>query len=75
MTEVYDPVTRKNVGSGGPYVKVGLHYEVPAFVPLAPDGPQVGERYTLRDGNRPQISVKCLTQAAPGIAVATFAEV
>ena len=73
MTDVYDFVARKVVASGGPYAKVGQHYEVPNCLPLT--GPQVGERYTLRDGDRPQISVKCLTQGQPGLQTATFQEV
>ena len=74
MTDVYDFVNRVVVAQGGPYAKVGLHYEVPNCLPLA--GPQVGERYTLRDGDtRPQISVRCLTQGTPGLQTATFEEV
>lgn len=74
MTDVYDFVTRQTVAHGDPYVKVDLHYyEVPNCLPLT--GPQVGERYTLRDGTRPEISVKCLTQGQPGLQTATFQEV
>jgi hypothetical protein len=74
MTEVYSPETKAVVANGGPYVKVQNHYEVPNCLPL--NGPQVGDHYTLRDGDhRPLISVKCLQQGAPGIQTAIFQEV
>ena len=73
MTEVYNPETRTVVANGGPYVKVQNHYEVPNCLPLT--GPDVGGRYTLRDGSRPQISVKCTQQGTAGIQTAHFQEV
>jgi hypothetical protein len=74
MTEVYDPVTRTVVANGDPYVNAGQFlWDVPNCLPLA--GPQVNERYTLRDGNRPQLSVTCVYQGAAGIQTARFKEV
>lgn len=74
MTDVYDSASNKVVATGGAYVKVGLYYDVPNCLPLT--GPEVGGRYLLKDGNtRPAISVKCITQGAPGIQTATFQEV
>jgi hypothetical protein len=74
MTDVYDFVAQAIVATGDPYVGVGLHlWDVPNCLPLA--GPQVTQRYTLRDGNRPQISVECIAQGAPGIQIASFREV
>jgi hypothetical protein len=75
MTEVYSSATGTVVTNGGPYVSVGLHlWDVPNCLPL--NGPQVNERYLLRDGDtRPQISVICIAQGAPGIQTASFREV
>lgn len=74
MTQVYSAELNKVVADGGPYVKDGQFlYEVPNCLPL--NGPQVNGRYTLRDGNRPQISVVCTAQGTPGIQTASFREV
>ena len=75
MTEVYDAVARQVVANGDPYQKVGTQplYDVPNCLPLT--GPQVNERYMLRDGTRPQLSVICIQQGAAGIQTARFKEV
>jgi hypothetical protein len=74
MTEVFDFIEKAVVANGDPYVKVGQWlYEVPNCLPLT--GPQVNQRYTLRDGNRPQISVICTAQGVAGIQTASFREV
>lgn len=75
MTQVYSAGENKVVATGGAYVKVGQFlYDVPNCLPL--NGPQVNERYTLRDGDtRPAISVVCVAQAMPGVQTARFKEV
>ncbi|TKJ62258.1 hypothetical protein PspCFBP13506_14605 [Pseudomonas sp. CFBP13506] len=74
MTQVYSSATNTVVANGGPYVSAGtLLWDVPNCLPLT--GPTVNDRYLLRDGNRPQISVICIAQGAPGIQMARFKEV
>lgn len=75
MTEVYSAELNQVVANGDPYVGAGLHlWDVPNCLPLA--GPQVNERYLLRDGDvRPQISVICIAQGMPGIQTAHFKEI
>jgi hypothetical protein len=73
MTDVYSAELGKVVATGGPYVKVGDHYEVPNCLPL--NGPQVNGKYTLREDKRPQISVQCIQQGQSGIQTATFKEI
>jgi hypothetical protein len=75
MTQVYNSATNSVVANGGAYVKVDQFlYDVPNCLPL--DGPQVNERYLLKDGDtRPMISVVCVHQGAPGIQTARFKEV
>lgn len=74
MTQVYSASLNAVVASGGPYVKVAQFlYDVPNCLPL--QGPQVGERYTLREDGRPHISVECIAQGVPGIQTASFKEV
>lgn len=75
MTEVYSVISNQVVANGGPYVSAGQFlWDVPNCLPL--NGPQVNERYILRDGDvRPQISVICIAQGVPGIQTARFREV
>jgi hypothetical protein len=73
MTEVYSAELGKVVATGDPYVKVGHHYEVRNCLPL--NGPQVNDKYTLREDKRPQIYVECIQQGQPGIQTALFKEI
>lgn len=73
MVEVYDAVAQQVVANGNACVSAGLHlWEVTNCLPLA--GPQVNQRYSLRDGYK-HISVVCTAQGTPGIQTASFREV
>ncbi|MDD0975488.1 hypothetical protein [Pseudomonas fontis] len=77
MTDIYSPAKNLVVAQGGPYGKINVgdyvFYVVQNCDPVA--GPEAGERYTLRDGNRPQISVECTAVATAQNPTATFKEV
>lgn len=74
MTEVYSVEKQRVVANGDSYVKIGqCLYDVPNCLPL--NGPEVGERYQLREALRPMLSVKCIAQGQPGIQTARFQEV
>jgi hypothetical protein len=73
MVEVYDFVAQQVVANGTACKGVGLHlWNVENCLPLA--GPQVNQRYSLRDGYK-HISVVCIAQGVPGIQTASFREV
>ncbi|QVM89456.1 hypothetical protein JYG34_15600 [Pseudomonas entomophila] len=76
MTDVYSASLNAVVATGGAYTGGNQNYAVPNCVNAAGQTLVVDDRYTLRDGNRPQISVKCLTLGGgAGGAAATFQEV
>ncbi|WP_248920544.1 hypothetical protein [Pseudomonas entomophila] len=76
MTDVYSAALNKVVATGNAYTGGNQNYAVPNCVNAAGQTLVVGDRYTLRDGNRPQISVECLTLGGGvGGAAATFKEV
>ncbi len=73
MTQVYSSATNTVVANGGPYVVQARFFGM--FQTAFPDRAYGDDRYLLRDGNRPQISVICIAQGAPGIQTARFKEV
>ncbi|MCG8293238.1 MULTISPECIES: hypothetical protein [Pseudomonas] len=76
MTDVYSASLNAVVATGGAYTGGNQNYAVPNCVNAPGQTLVVDDRYTLRDGNRPQISVKCLTLGGgAGGAAATFQEV